>query len=177
MRDVLNRYKFAMLLIIINILFIIFYKEQGINSINLTKINVLEMLKVVPPIFVLLGLMDTWVNKETMMKYMGKEAGFIGGILAFLLGSLAAGPLYAAFPIAGMLLKKGTTLFNVFIFVGAWSTTKIPLLLFEASSMGIEFTIIRFMINLVGIVMIAKLSEGFLSKQQQNEIYTNAESL
>lgn len=177
MRDVLNRYKFAMLLIIINILFIIFYKEQGINSINLTKINVLEMLKVVPPIFVLLGLMDTWVNKETMMKYMGKEAGFIGGILAFLLGSLAAGPLYAAFPIAGMLLKKGTTLFNVFIFVGAWSTTKIPLLLFEASSMGIEFTIIRFMINLVGIVMIAKLSEEFLSKQQQNEIYTNAESL
>lgn len=177
MRDVLNRYKFAMLLIIINILFIIFYKEQGINSINLTKINVLEMLKVVPPIFVLLGLMDTWVNKETMMKYMGKEAGFIGGILAFLLGSLAAGPLYAAFPIAGMLLKKGTTLFNVFIFVGAWSTTKIPLLLFEASSMGIEFTIIRFMINLVGIVMIAKLSEGFLSKQQQNQIYTNAESL
>lgn len=173
----LNRYKLAILIFFINIIFIILYKEAGINSINLTTTNFLEMLKVVPPIFLLLGLMDTWVDKEIMMKYMGKEAGYKGGILAFLLGSLAAGPLYASFPIAGMLLKKGTSLFNVFIFLGAWSTTKIPLLLFEASSMGIEFTIIRFMINLVGIILIAKLTAKFLSKKQQDEIYNNAENL
>lgn len=36
-------------------------------------------------------------------------------------------------------LKKGSKLSNVFIMIGAWSTTKIPLLLFEISSMGIKF--------------------------------------
>ena len=34
----------------------------------------------------------------------------IGILLSFFLGSAAAGPLYAAFPVAGVLLKKGTNL-------------------------------------------------------------------
>jgi hypothetical protein len=83
------------------------------------------MLSVLPPIFILLGLLDVWVDRATMMKFTGKGSGLKGVLIAFLLGSAAAGPLYAAFPVAGVMLKKGSSLFNVFIFIGAWSTTKI----------------------------------------------------
>jgi len=63
------------------------------------------------------------------IKLMGEKSGFIGVTLAFFLGSAATGPLYAAFPVAGVLLKKGSKFSNVIIFIGAWSTTKIPMLL------------------------------------------------
>ena len=106
-----------------------------------------------------------------MIKYMGDNSGIIGVLLAFFLGSAAAGPLYAAFPVAGVLLKKGSKLSNVFIMLGAWSTTKIPLILFEASALGLKFMLIRLAMDLVGIAVIAYITEKALSTNDKNEIY------
>ena len=109
-----------------------------------------------------------------MIKYMGENSGFKGGLLAFFLGSAAAGPLYVAFPVAKVLINKGSKLFNVLIFIGAWSTTKIPLLLFEASSMGWRFTALRFSINIFGIVLIAYTTDKLLSKDEKSLIYSKS---
>ncbi|GAB1410052.1 hypothetical protein MASR1M90_12060 [Desulfovibrionales bacterium] len=119
--------------------------------------NVLEMLSFLPPIFVLLGLLDVWIDRETMMKYMENNSGLRGNLLAFILGSAAAGPLYAAFPMAGVMLKKSASMMNVFIFIGAWSTTKVPLIMFETATLGFRFMILRLGFNIVGIIIIAKI--------------------
>lgn len=162
-------------MLVINLVLLVLLPETGARSFELTGRNLLEMLSVLPPIFILLGLLDVWVKRETMVKYMGDKAGWVGVLIAYVLGSVAAGPLYAAFPVAGVLLRKGSRLSNVFIMLGAWSTTKIPLLLFEASSMGIGFTLLRLVLNLGGIAIIAFLSERFLSDEQKKEIYRRAE--
>lgn len=124
-----------------------------------------ELLIVVPPIFVLIGLLDVWVEREKMIRLMGPKSGAVGLLIAFLLGSVAAGPLYAAFPVAITLLKKGSSFRNVLVLLGAWSTTKIPMLMFETSSMGLAFTLTRFIINIVGIMAIALISEKVLSQE------------
>lgn len=170
----MKKYRFFFLLVLIQVLLLIFQPTLGQNALKITGKNVLEMLSVIPPIFLLLGLLDVWVDRETMIRYMGEKSGLIGVLIAFLLGSAAAGPLYAAFPIAGVLLKKGSKLSNVLIFIGAWSTTKIPLLLFEVSSMGSRFAIARLILNLFGIMGIAYLSEKLLSKNDRKQIYENA---
>jgi uncharacterized membrane protein YraQ (UPF0718 family) len=108
---------------------------------------------------------------------MGEESGIIGVMIAFLLGSAAAGPLYAAFPVAGVLLKKGSRFSNVLIFIGAWSTTKIPLLLFEASAMGWKFMLIRFIIDIPGIALIAYMTEKLMSKSEKELLYQKASTL
>lgn len=170
----MKKYRFFFLLVLIQVLLLIFQPTLGQNALKITGKNVLEMLSVIPPIFLLLGLLDVWVDRETMIRYMGEKSGLIGVLIAFLLGSAAAGPLYAAFPIAGVLLKKGSKLSNVLIFIGAWSTTKIPLLLFEVSSMGSRFAIARLILNLFGIMGIAYLSEKLLSEKDRKQIYENA---
>ncbi len=137
----------------------------------------IDMLSVIPPIFILIGLLDVWVKRETMVKYMGEDSGLLGVILVFFIGSAAAGPLYGAFPVAGVLLKKGGKLSNVFIMMGAWSTTKIPLLLFEASALGMQFTIIRLLLDIVGISLIAYFTEKVLSQEEKKEIYEMAERI
>ncbi|MCE5190071.1 MAG: permease [Eubacteriales bacterium] len=144
--------------------------DLGRQALSNTLGSLKEMLSVLPPIFVLLGLLDVWVDRATMVKYTGKGSGFKGVLIAFLLGSAAAGPLYAAFPFAGVMLKKGSSLTNVLIFIGAWSTTKIPLLAFEAASMGLKFTLIRLGLSLVGIPLIALVTEKTLRKQDFEEI-------
>lgn len=170
----MKKYRFFLLLILIQVLLLIFQPTVGQNALKITGKNVIEMLSVIPPIFLLLGLLDVWVDRETMIRYMGEKSGLIGVLIAFLLGSAVAGPLYAAFPIAGVLLKKGSKLSNVLIFIGAWSTTKIPLLLFEVSSMGSRFAIARLIVNLFGIMGIAYLSEKLLSEKDRKTIYENA---
>lgn len=130
-----------------------------------------------PPIFILLGLLDVWIQRETMIKLMGENSGLLGIIIAFLLGSLAAGPLYVAFPFVGVLMKKGSKLFNVLIFVGAWSATKIPISLFEASVMGWRFMLTRYMMDIPVIILIACLVNKVISAHEKEVIYENAKIL
>lgn len=174
MKNLLKRYAFFITLLFVNGFILVLFPSIGHKSMKITWSNMLEMLSVIPPVFILLGLLDVWVQRETMIKLMGEKSGFIGIAIAFLLGSAAAGPLYAAFPVAGVLLKKGSKLSNVFIFIGAWSTTKIPMLLFEASAMGWKFMLTRFLIDIPGIAVIAYVAEKILTKNEKNIIYEQA---
>jgi uncharacterized membrane protein YraQ (UPF0718 family) len=123
------------------------------------------MLLVLPPIFILMGLLDVWVKRETMIVWMGDKSGFKGMSLAFLLGSAAAGPLYAAFPITYTMAKKGVSITNILVFLGAWSTLKIPLLLFEFSNLGVKFTLIRLFFNVFAIAFLSWLVKGLMTER------------
>lgn len=171
MKKAIKRYRVFLLLALAGTVLGLILPDVGKKSLELTKTNLLEMLSVIPPIFVLLGLLDVWVDRATMMKYTGKGSGLKGVLISFLLGSAAAGPLYAAFPVAGVMLKKGSSLMNVFIFIGAWSTTKIPMLTFEAASLGLPFTLTRLALSIVGILAIALISQKALNKEQREELY------
>ena len=171
MKDFIKRYRVFLILLAVNVVAGLAMPEIGLKSLDLTKQNLVEMLSVIPPIFVLLGLLDVWVDRATMIRYTGKGSGIKGAMIAFLLGSAAAGPLYAAFPVAGVMLKKGSSLMNVFIFIGAWTTTKIPLLTFEAASLGFPFMLVRLGLSIVGIVAIATVTQKSLNAVQQGEVY------
>ena len=82
-------------------------------------------------------------------------AFFFSFIVAFFIDSAAAGPLYGAFPVAAVFMKKGVKFMNILIFIGAWSTTKIPMFLFEMASLGSRFAISRLLIDIPGIIIIA----------------------
>jgi len=167
----LKRYGAFFLLLIAGTIAGLILPDLGSAALKNTLGSFKEMLSVLPPIFVLLGLLDVWVDRATMMKYTGKGSGFKGVLIAFMLGSAAAGPLYAAFPFAAVMLKKGSSLMNVLIFIGAWSTTKIPLLAFEASSMGLTFTLVRLGLSLVGIPLIAFVTDRVLGNSGMAEVY------
>lgn len=89
------------------------------------------------------------------MRHMGVGSGVRGTILAFAMGSFAAGPLYAAFPVAAVLMHKGASYFNIMVFVGAWSTTKLPMFLFESAALGMPFAVTRLAANIPAILLIA----------------------
>ena len=62
---------------------------------------------IMPVIFVLTALLDTWVPKQQIMRFLGRESGVSGAVFSLVLGSISAGPIYAAFPLWRDAAQKG----------------------------------------------------------------------
>ncbi len=115
--------------------------------------------------------------RETIVKYMGEGSGLKGVVLSFIIGSAAAGPLYGAFPVAAVFMKKGVKFSNLMVFIGAWSTTKIPMLMFETASLGLKFMLTRLAVDIVGILLIAQALSRLMPAKQIEALYENAEKI
>lgn len=168
-----KRYSFFIILLIVTVIVTIFNKELGAKSFSIAYSSFIQMVEVVPPIMIMLGLMDVWVPRETMMKYMGDNSGVRGVSLAILIGSIAAGPMYAAFPFTKVLLKKGVKFSNIIIFMNAWCVTKISTLMFEFSSLGYKFTLSRLLINIPGVIIMGYLVQLLMPKDELNRLYSD----
>ncbi|MBC3805534.1 permease [Acetobacterium fimetarium] len=175
MKKLLKRYRVFLIVLGAMLILTIVNVELGVKAFSVTGYSLKEMILVIPPIFVLLGLLDIWVPRETMIKYMGEGSGLKGIILAIFIGSAAAGPLYGAFPIAAVFMKKGVKFSNIMIFIGAWSTTKIPMFLFEVASMGTIFAVTRLLIDIPGIIIIAFILSAVMTDDEVKKLYENAE--
>lgn len=168
-------YIFPVIGLIIMFAMYLINKDLGTRAATLTLDSILEMMMIIPPVFILLGLLDVWVPKETMMKYLGEHSGMGGVIIAFIMGSAAAGPLYGAFPVAAVLMKKGAKFSNIMIFIGAWSTTKIPMFMFEIKSLGPRFAITRLVVDVIGIIIIAQVMSRLVGKEDMEALYKRME--
>ena len=164
---------FIITLVLLGILFI-FKSDASFRATDIVIYSFKEMLFVLPPIFILIGLLDVWIPKETMIKLMGQESGIKGILLAFLFGTVAAGPLYAAFPVVIVFMKKNVKFLNIMILMGAWGATKIPMLLFEMSALGFKFALLRLAINIPLIIIIAYIMEALIKKDEIENIYNKA---
>ena len=165
------RYKFFIVCFVLTLLLTIINKDLGLKSFNIAFSSFKQMLQVVPPIMILLGLMDVWIPRETMIKYMGENSGIKGVSLAMLIGSIAAGPMYAAFPFTKVLLKKGVKFSNIIIFMNAWCVTKVSTLMFEFSSLGYKFTLARLLIDIPGVRIMGYLVQILRPKDELDRLY------
>ena len=69
-----------------------------------------------------------------------------------------------AFPVAYSLYNKGAKLSVIFTYVGASAICRIPMTIFEASFMGMKFTIIRLVVSLPLVVISSWLLGTYLTK-------------
>ncbi len=133
-------------------------------SRNFTTFAV-EMLKILPCVFILIGLFQVWVRKETIERYFGEESGIRGYIWAVLLAGTTVGGLYIAFPVAYSLYTKGAKLSVIFTYIGASALCRIPMVIFEASFLGVKFTLIRLIVSLPLVVVTSILLGNYLTRR------------
>ncbi len=151
-----------LMLVLLGVLYVIDV-DKGIKASYLTLNNLKSVALILPPIFILIGLLDTWVPRETMVKYMGNKSGVIGGLIALSLGALGAGPLYVAFPVAAVLINKGARLAYVFLFLSAWVSIKLPIFMYEWTSFGGRFTMLHVISSLIVYIIGSFVMEKLLS--------------
>lgn len=125
----------------------------------------IQMLKILPCAFILIGLFDVWVKKETVEKHMGAESRIRGYIWSLLLAGTTVGGLYVAFPVAYSLHHKGAKLSVIFTYISASAICRIPMTIFEASFLGIKFSIVRLLVSLPLVIISSMLLGSFLEKK------------
>jgi uncharacterized membrane protein YraQ (UPF0718 family) len=175
MKKLLKKYWFLLVVVAVNLTVLIFQPQIEINALKFTGKNSLNFLFMLAPIFVCIGLLDVWIERDAMIKIMGEKSGFKGMLIALMLGVVTAVPLYALLPVAGVLLKKGSRISNVLLFLCASASIRIPLLLFEISSLGWRFTFLRFGLNIIVVFAIAFIIDKILTEADKKAIYENAD--
>ena len=125
----------------------------------------LDMLKVLPCAFILIGLFEIWIKRETVEKHFGEKSGFRGYLWGILLASTTVGGLYVAFPVAYSLYSRGAKLGVIFTYIGASAICRVPMTIFEASFLGIKFSAIRLLVAIPLVVITSMLLGNYLRKR------------
>lgn len=155
--EILSILLFILFTVFVSISYIINY-EDG-EKTGLAFISVMwEMLKILPFAFILIGLFEAWIKKETVIKHLGEQSGIKGYFWVLLLAGFSVGGLFVAFPLADTLFKKGASLKVIFAYLGFAGTIRIPMTIFEISFLGLPFTVTRLVVTiplflLIGIVL------------------------
>jgi len=136
-------------------------KQIGYNFISFS----IEMLKLLPCAFILIGLFEVWVKKESVEKHLGKDSGGIGYVWVILLAGTTVGGLYVAFPVAYSLFKKGAKLSFIFTYIGASALCRVPMTIFESSFMGIKFSLIRLIVSIPLVILTSIWLGNYLEKR------------
>lgn len=168
MSTIIKKIKSNMFLTFVTFMYIfllIFMPDKGIKSFNNSLYYVKEMLTIMPVILLLTSLIEAWVPKKTIENALGEGSGAKGFVFSFLLGSFSAGPIYAAFPVCKMLIKKGASLANIIIILSAWAVIKIPMLANESKFLGLKFMAVRWILTTISILLMAIITSKIVKKE------------
>lgn len=150
----LQKHKLKVITVLLYILTLIYNPTIFNASLKTTGGYLKEMVQILPPVFIISGLITVWVPKEVIMKSFGKKSGFKGSVISLLLGSISAGPIYAAFPVAFSLLSKGASISNIVIIISSWAVVKVPMMIVESKFLGLDFMLVRALFTIPAILAI-----------------------
>ncbi|SHJ82818.1 4Fe-4S single cluster domain-containing protein [Dethiosulfatibacter aminovorans DSM 17477] len=159
MNAIMKKNKLFIIIIIIYAALMIFKNDMASTALGNSMYYLIEMTQILPVIFMLTVAIDVLIPKEWIVKRLGSKSGIAGAGLALAFGSLSAGPIYAAFPIAKTLHKKGASAGNVVIILSAWAVIKVPMLANEAKFLGPDFMAVRWLLTVLFIFAIALIME------------------
>ncbi len=129
-------------------------KKEGKKAVKIATNNFLGRLPDIFAIFLLLGLLNEFVPKDIIFRYMGNAKGIVDHLIALFFGSIAAGPPATAYPLGKGLLTKGAALSVVAVFLAAWVKVGFISLGVEIKSFGKEFVIWRNIVAMVSCLLI-----------------------
>jgi uncharacterized membrane protein YraQ (UPF0718 family) len=172
-----NKYGIHLVLLFVILTLAVFaYIKDGWELVLLgftEGINILTReLLLLAAAFLTAGFLQALVKREMITRWLGRESGIKGILLASLGGGLIPGGPYAYYPIASALLKSGAGLGALIAFVTAknlWSVSRLPL---EIAILGTTITVrryaITFIIPLVMGIIIDWIAGGYIDKIKEN---------
>ncbi|MFW6229316.1 MAG: permease [Alkalispirochaeta sp.] len=135
--------------------------EPGIEMGRNFSLFAKDMVLILPPAFILIGLFDVWAKRETIERHFGETADARGYIWSILLAATTVGGTFVAFPVANALYHKGARYSMIMTYVTAASLVMIPMSIMEAAILGPLFTALRIVVSLplviIGSILIEKI--------------------
>jgi len=163
-------YLFLLIVLLIVIIVSLIYPEKGKKFLPIIFRYGWQIFLIMPPILILMGLMQVWIPKEWIQKYIGSQSRVKGKFLCILFGKLPTGPMYIFLPLSASLLKQGASVSNIIILLGIMSSEKIPQMLVEINFLGLRFTLTRFILTVIAVVIMGEMIEMLVAKRIKFQI-------
>ncbi len=124
------------------------------KSLQISLTIFIQIIPVIIMVIILMGISNYFLKRKTIIKYLGRESGIRGWLLAITFGILSHGSIYVWYPFLKDLHKQGMRigLIAVFLYNRA---IKIPLLPIMIFYFGIPFVIV-----LMVYMILASIIEG-----------------
>ncbi len=121
-----------------------FYKDRGKTKTALKKAwksfeNILPQFL---SILLLIGMMLAVLSPQTISLLIGQKSGWLGMILASLIGSITLIPGFVAFPLAAALLKNGAGFMQIAVFISTLMMVGIVTIPLETKYFGKKAAIV-----------------------------------
>lgn len=149
----------TIILYILAILFLIIslVRDRAKTKMGIKK-GFVAFKKIIPiliPLFIVVGVLLTFVTPEIITQVLGEESGWIGVVIGTLLGSIAFMPPFVTFPLAADLLESGAGYPQVAAFVTTLMGVGIVYIQAEKSFFGIGSTIRRNVLAFIAAIIVS----------------------
>ena len=143
------------LLIVVVLYFI--DKEKTKQSIKMGIRKLSKSIPVFMKMIIFVAIILSIFDDELILKYLGRSVGFVGVLIASLVGSITIMPGFVAFPLAGILLKKGIGYMVLAAFTNTLMMVGIVTYPFEKQYLGAKITIIRNVVAFIISILVSLL--------------------
>ena len=134
-------------------------REKTLKALRITYKRFVKILPAFLTMLVLVSIVLFLVPEELISTYLGSNNRYVGVLIGALLGSITLMPGFIAYPLCGILLKKGVA----YMVLSAFSTTMmmVGVLTYpvEKAYLGAKVTLIRNLISFL-IALVVALATG-----------------
>lgn len=141
----------------VSFLLISFIKDKKKTKMGLKKAwkafeNILPQFL---SILIIIGVMLSVLSPETISKLIGQQSGWLGMLIAAVVGSITLIPGFVAFPLAAALLKSGAGIMQIAVFLSTLMMVGIVTIPLEINYFGKKAAILRNSLALVFSFIVA----------------------
>jgi uncharacterized membrane protein YraQ (UPF0718 family) len=154
--------KFFYILTILSLLISFYYDRK--KTISALKLAGNRFFKMVPAFFLMVifvSIFFYFVSDNVIFNFLSNENKFFSVIIASILGSITLMPGMIAFPVCGILLKKGVSYMVLSAFTTTMMSVGILTYPVEKAYFGARVTIIRNIVNFFIAIIVALITGIF----------------
>ncbi|MGD1821793.1 MAG: permease [Pleomorphochaeta sp.] len=113
-------------------------------------------------IILIIGMLLSILNEEAISKLLGSQSGFIGVLIALIIGSITLIPGFVAFPLAAALLNNGAGVSQIAAFISSLMMVGIVTYPMEKKMFTTKVTVLRNSLAIVFSTLVAFIMGAIL---------------
>ncbi len=137
-------------------------KQKTVQALKKAWKSIENILPQMLAVLMLIGLMLSILDAETISHLLGRESGILGMAIAAVLGSVTLIPGFVAFPLAASLLAAGAGYGQIAMFVTTLMMVGVVTIPVEQKYFGRRTTIRRNLLGLAFSIVVAVVIGGIL---------------
>lgn len=145
------------------IMVVISFLKSREKTLRAFKIAAEELIRIAPALLLMIMLVTIFlflIPDKTIAVYLGNQNKWIGFLFAAILGSITIMPGFIAFPLCGILLKKGVSYMALSAFANTLMLVGVVTFPLEKLYFGTKVALIRNALGL-GIAITVAIVTGF----------------